>query len=138
MDYLWLKALHIIAVITWVGGMLVAGVTVSAAATDTARPSVAFVAAVRLWDRRLTTSAMLAVWALGLSLAYAGSWFQQGWLGAKFALVLALSAIHGMVSGRLRRLGGEKPADVGFAAHAPIVIVAIVSVVVILVVTKPF
>ncbi len=33
MDYLWLKALHIVAVVTWVGGMLVVAVAMGSTLT---------------------------------------------------------------------------------------------------------
>lgn len=138
MAYSWLKVLHIIAVLTWVGGMLVAGVIIGAASTGKAALPATFVDAVRRWDRGVTSPAMLAVWALGLALGYAGSWFQHGWLGAKIAIVLVLSALHGMISGTLRRLGGNQAADVGIVARAPFLVLAAASIVVALVVTKPF
>lgn len=138
MNYSWLKALHIIAVLTWVGGMLVAGVVIGAASGGKAALPATFVEAVRRWDRRVTSPAMLAVWALGLALAYAGSWFQQGWLGAKIAVVLVLSALHGMISGKLRRLAGGQTADVGIVARAPLLVLAAAGIIVALVVTKPF
>jgi uncharacterized membrane protein len=138
MNYLLLKALHIIAIVIWVGGMLVAGITVSAAANEKARLPSAFITAVRRWDRRVTSPAMLAAWALGLSLAYAGSWFQQGWFGAKAFLVLILSALHGMVSGRLSRLAADKDIKAGPGIYAPTLVIVIVSLIVVLVTTKPF
>jgi putative membrane protein len=38
---------------------------------------------------------MIATWALGLWLAWDGNWLAAGWLHAKLALALALSAMHG-------------------------------------------
>ena len=108
MDYLWLRALHIAAVMMWIGGMLAAALTVAAASSahrqqETADRS-AFLESVRGWDRRVTAPAMLLVWALGLLLARNGGWFPQLWLLVKLALVLLLSALHGILSGNLRRL----------------------------------
>src|SRR5712692_3600287 len=40
--------------------------------------------------------AMIATWALGLWLAWSVGWWASGWFHAKLALVLALSAIHGL------------------------------------------
>ena len=108
MDYLWLKALHITAVMVWVGGMLLVAVTIigegakpGGGATDRS----AMLDSVRHWDRRVTAPAMLLVWALGLTLALQGGWFPAPWLIAKLVLVLGLSAVHGLLSGTLRRQG---------------------------------
>ena len=62
--------------------------------------------AVQAWDQRLTTPAMLLVWGLGLTLALSQGWFAAPWLQAKLVFVLALSALHGVQSGALRRLAG--------------------------------
>jgi uncharacterized integral membrane protein (TIGR00701 family) len=143
MDYLWLKALHIVAVITWIGGMLAAAVAI--AAVSGARDqyeiagSRAFLAGVRRWDRRVTTPAMLLVWILGLTLASMGDWFPQGWLSAKLAVVLLLSAAHGFLSGNLRKLSfSPHPEAPAVLRHGAAAVVAAVLVIVALVVVKPF
>jgi uncharacterized membrane protein len=139
LTYLWLKAFHITAAMTWVGGMLVVAVTlVGAGRGDTDGGGPLPLAFVRRWDRSVTTPAMLVVWALGLSLAKLGEWFPQPWLLAKLAVVLALSAVHGMLSGRLRRLDAGGPASAGALPYAPAAIVGCVLLIVVLVVTKPF
>lgn len=140
--YLWLKALHIAAVAVWIGGMLATAVTIAAARSkagnDTPIPS-AILDAVRREDRRMTTPAMLLVWGLGLTLALEGGWFAAPWLMAKLALVVLLSALHGMLTGTLRRLAradGSSPSAI--LRVAPAGIIAAVLAVVILVVVKPF
>ncbi|MET2829301.1 CopD family protein [Mesorhizobium shangrilense] len=143
MDYLWLKAIHIAAVITWVGGMLVVAVTTtafSAVAYDEAEARRgAFFAQVRRWDQRVTTPAMLLVWAFGLALAVTGQWLSQPWLLAKIALVIVLSGLHGMLSDGLRRLAlGQPSRGAGKIRFAAAGIIGLVFVVVILVVSKPF
>jgi len=45
--------------------------------------------------RAIVNPAMVATWAFGLTLAWQGHWFASGWLQAKIALVVVLSAIHG-------------------------------------------
>lgn len=141
MDYLWLKSLHIAAVIVWIAGLLVAALTL-AARCDSAidhRRSMDWLEKVRRWDRRVTSPAMVLVWAFGLVLAMQGGWFPSAWLTAKLALVLVLSALHGSISGRLRRSGCV---DVGLppriVRHAPAAAVGLMLAVVILVVVKPF
>ncbi len=140
MDYLWLKALHIIVAITWVGGMLtVAGTTAAFSGTVNGDASRAeFFARVRKWDQRITTPAMFAVWVLGLTLAAIGQWFPQPWLVAKIAFVLALSALHGMQSGRLRRLANGQASKGSGSEFGYLAIIAIVFFIVVLVVIKPF
>jgi uncharacterized integral membrane protein (TIGR00701 family) len=143
MDYLWLKALHIVAVITWVGGLLVVAVAIAAVSDARDRHEIAsrasFLAHVHGWDRRITTPAMLLVWLLGLALAFSGQWFPQTWLAAKLAMVLLLSAAHGLLSGNLRRLAlSQEPGSPTSLRHAAAAIVGAVLIIVVLVVIKPF
>jgi uncharacterized membrane protein len=132
MDYLWLKALHVAAIATFIGGMLTNGFVL-------ANPSGPALAAAWRWNRRLVTPAILLVWALGIALAVSGDWFKAPWLMAKLALVLLLSALHGMQSGMLRRMAADPrhvpPAILRFSA--PITIAVLVPIA-ILAVVKPF
>lgn len=136
--YPWLKAAHIAAVITFVGGLLAGAIALATVQREgfpqSATP--AFIQAARAWDRRVTTPAILLVWALGLTLALQGHWFRSVWLPAKLAVVLALSAWHGVQSGTLRRLAGGAPARNGRGA-VPFAILAAVLAVVLLAVLKP-
>ncbi|WP_213735879.1 CopD family protein [Bradyrhizobium sp. dw_411] len=142
MDYLWLKALHIVAVVTWIGGMLVVAVTITAASGGRAQQETAMhsavLAAVRRWDQRVTSPAMILVWILGIALALTGSWFPQGWLLAKLVSVLLLSVLHGGLSGRLRGLSrNQQPSPPPPLRYAAAAVVVATFVIVILVVTKP-
>lgn len=142
MDYLWIKALHVAAVIVWIGGMLVTAVILSALKVGMASEqqiSASFLTAVQAWDRRVTSPAMLVVWALGMTLAMQGGWFSNRWLMVKLALVFFLSGVHGVLSGRLRRLGRapEQSPTPGIRFAAP-VIFGVTFAVVTLVIVKPF
>ena len=139
MLYLWLKAFHIVAVVTWVGGLLLVAVALAASGPRPEGGTTVWLAAVRRWDRQVTSPAMLAAWALGLTLALQGGWFPSGWLTAKLVLVLGLSGFHGVLTGRLRRLapGGHSGLSVpihGFGA--PSILAALLGIVV-LVILKP-
>jgi putative membrane protein len=138
--YPWLKAAHIAAAVAFVSGLL-AGAIALAALRDGRFPeaaSASFMQAVRTWDRRVTTPAILLVWALGLTLALQGHWLRSAWLPAKLVIVLALSAWHGVQSGTLRRLaGGAPPHPRGPRGFVPLVILAAVLAVVLLAVLKP-
>ena len=138
--YPWLKAAHIAAAIAFVGGLLAGAIALAAVHGDRfpAPASVPFIQVVRAWDRRVTTPAILLVWALGLTLALYGHWFRSVWLPAKLVVVLALSAWHAVQSGTLRRLAGGAPTDPrGRRGLVPFVILAAVLAVVLLAVLKP-
>lgn len=142
MDYLWLKALHIAAVLIWIGGLLVVAVAVAALSLSkeaAEAPGRTSVFAVRRWDQYVTSSAMLLAWGAGLTLAMLGEWFRSPWLIIKLVFVLLLSALHGILSGTLRKLGrsDEPPASFGLR-HAPVLIIISVAAIVALVVVKPF
>ena len=133
MDYSWLLALHIVAIAIWIGGMLVNGVILGVSAERRT------IAAARRWNLRLVAPAMLLAWAFGITLAVKGGWFQAHWLSTKLVFVLALSALHGVQSGTLRRMVADpnrKPsAFVRFSAPLTIVGALVIAF---LVVAKPF
>ena len=137
MLYLVLKALHVAAVITWIGGMLTVAIILACSGLQHSQ-DIYWLNGLRAWDRRVTTPAMLLAWVLGLGLASIGDWFPQAWLMAKLVLVLILSGVHGMLVGRLRSLSSRPLAVAlpnGFATAVGIILAtAIITVVVI---TKP-
>ncbi|WP_299866759.1 CopD family protein [uncultured Hoeflea sp.] len=91
------KAAHIISVIVFVSGMAVVALFLRF-------PNADALPAIQTFDRKVTTPAMLLTWALGILLGAQGGWFSSGlWLSAKILLVLGLSGLHGMITGRLRR-----------------------------------
>lgn len=126
--YPWLKAFHVAAALTFVGGVLAVSVFLNAS-TDAAAAR-----AVRCWDQAVTTPAMLLVWALGLTLALTGNWFADFWLQAKLVLVIVLSGIHGVQSGRLRRLVGGNAVP---ALRTNYIVLACIVVIAVLAVVKP-
>jgi protoporphyrinogen IX oxidase len=95
--YLWLKAIHVIAIIAWMAGMLYLPrlFVYHCEAEPGSRQSETF----KVMERRLLTviinPAMVTAWALGLWLAWDGGWVTSPWLHAKLALVIAMSALHG-------------------------------------------
>jgi putative membrane protein len=95
--YPWLKALHVIAIIAWMAGMLYLPrlFVYHCAAEPGSKQSETF----KVMERRLLTAimtpAMGVSWALGLWLAWSGGWYLSGWFHAKLALVLLLSGLHG-------------------------------------------
>jgi putative membrane protein len=102
--YLLLKALHIIAVISWMAGMLYlprlfvyhAGVV-----AGSSEASLFETMEYRLL-RYIMTPALVVVWITGVSLAVWAGFFTSPWLQAKLLLVVLMSGIHGYLA-RCRR-----------------------------------
>ena len=99
-----LKALHILAVISWMAGLLyLPRLFVYHAETEKGSPqSETFKVMERRLLRGIMNPAMILVWIFGLLLAWQGTWWQAGWLHAKFALVLLLTVVHHLY-GRWRK-----------------------------------
>ena len=98
--YLWLKALHIIAVVAWMAGMLyLPRLFVYHAA---AKPGSELAETFKTMEFRLLnfimTPAMIVAWIVGIVLLLQGQWLGAGWFHAKFAAVLAMTALHGLFS----------------------------------------
>ena len=96
--YLWLKAVHLIAVIAWMAGMLYLPrlFVYHCEAEPGTRQSETFKVMERRLLRVIINPAMIASWLLGLWLAWRGGWFVAGWLHIKLLLVLAMSGLHGL------------------------------------------
>ena len=141
--YPWLKALHIIAVIAWMAGLLYlprlfvyhAGVDPG---SDQARLFMTMER--RLYRGIMTPALLMTVLFGGLLLAVPGlvSW-SSGWLHAKLLLVLGLLAAHGLM-GRWRRdfAAANNRHSAGFYRAVNEVPTLIMIAIVILVVVKPF
>jgi putative membrane protein len=108
--YEWAKALHVIAVISWMAGMLyLPRLFVYHCDAPIGSPqSETFKVMERRLLKAIINPAMIIAWILGLYLAYAGQWFSSGWFHGKFALVLAMSAVHGYLTGCVRRFGADQ------------------------------
>lgn len=105
-----LKTLHLLALISWMAAMLyLPRLFVYHADTPAGTPQAE---TFKIMERRLlngiATPAMVATWVFGLWLAFEIGAFREGWLHAKLALVLALSGIHGMLAGAVRRFAADR------------------------------
>jgi putative membrane protein len=138
---LWIKAAHVIAVISWMAGMLYLPrlFVYHTNAPKDSQQSETFKVMERRLYRLIINPAMVATWVFGLWLAWKGFAFSGGWLHAKIALVVVLSGVHGYLGGAVRRFAedrNEKP-----ARHWRIVNevpTLLMVAIVILVVVKPF
>jgi protoporphyrinogen IX oxidase len=98
MIYLWLKALHVIAVIAWMASLLYLPrlMVYHCGAEPGSKQSETF----KIMEQRLlffiANPAMIATWLFGIALMLEGEYYRAGWMQVKFALVLVLSALHGL------------------------------------------
>ncbi len=99
--YLWLKALHVLAIISWMAGLLYLPrlMVYHCQAAPGSPQSETFKVMERRLLKAIMTPAMIVAWVLGLWLAFGYVGFRgQGWLHAKLVLVLAMSAMHGWMA----------------------------------------
>ena len=139
--YEWLKAFHIIAVIAWMAGMLyLPRLFVYHCEADVgSRQSETFKVMERRLLRIIINPAMIAAWVLGLWLAWRGGWFVAPWLHAKLVLVLAMSALHGILVKHVKNFAADRdrrsPKYYRILNEIPTVLMVFI---VILAVVKPF
>ncbi len=139
--YPWVKAGHVTFVIFWIAGLLLVPrfyvyhhETSPGSAED------------RAWIERerrarsiILTPAMVAVWVLGLLLAFHVDAFREGWFHAKLALVIALTGYQGWLGMYGKGLAaGKRPASkrsLRIMNEIPGIAAAII---VVLVIVRPF
>ena len=108
--YEWIKALHVIAVIAWMAGMLYlprlfvyhCGAEAGSVQAET----------FKVMERRLLKGiinpAMIATWVFGLWLIWLGGWMWATWLHLKLVLVIVMSGIHGMLARYVRDFAADQ------------------------------
>ena len=139
--YPWAKAIHVIAVISWMAGMLYLPrlFVYHADAEKGSVQSETFKVMERRLLRGIINPAMIVTWAFGLWLAWKIFHFQGGWLHAKIALVVLMSGVHGYLSAAVRKFAedrNEKPAKHWRIVNE--VPTLLMIVIVVLVIVKPF
>jgi protoporphyrinogen IX oxidase len=139
--YLWIKVLHILALISWMAGMLyLPRLFVYHAEAPRGSPQAATFAVMegRLM-RVIMLPALLVTWATGLILAVQAGFLHEGWFHAKLALVIGLSALHGYFAKARKNLEEETDRyDPRFFRIVNEVPTLLMAGIVFLVVFKPF
>ncbi len=139
--YLLVKALHIIAVIAWMAGMLYLPrlFIYHCAAEPGSVQSETFKIMERRLLRAIINPAMVLAWVLGLALVTnLGAWGEP-WMHAKLAAVIALSAIHGFFSRWRRDFDrDENRHSARFYRYMNEIPTVLMIVIVLLVVLQPF
>jgi protoporphyrinogen IX oxidase len=138
---LWVKALHIMAVIAWMAGMfyLPRLFVYHVEAPVGSQQSETFKIMERRLLRIIINPAMIVVWLTGLWMAYDEGFFHAPWLHAKLTLVLIMSGLHGYF-GRLVRTfaADENKRPARFYRILNEIPPVLMAIIVILVVVKPF
>ena len=106
-----IQALHIIAVISWMAGMLYLP-RLFVYHTD-AKAGSELSETFKIMERRLLkfimNPAMIATYVFGIALiALQPVYLQTGWLVGKLALVLLLSGVHGFFAASVRKFGSDQ------------------------------
>ncbi|MAB46071.1 MAG: hypothetical protein CMN67_11655 [Sphingomonadaceae bacterium] len=141
MTYYWLKAGHIIFMVFWMAGlfMLPRQMIYLHAAAPGSEESALWAKRMGLLRKVILTPSLIIVWVLGLLLAMSiGAW-DQGWFHAKLFFVVLLTAFHGIMVARSKKMAaGERPMtekQLRIWGEFPGIALAII---VVLVVVKPF
>lgn len=139
--YLWLKALHIIAVISWMAGIfyLPRLYIYHTAAPAGSEQSETFKVMEAKLLRIIMNPAMIVVWLTGLSLVFILRADREPWFMAKFALVIVMTAFHMWLAARRRAFAEDRNELSGrtyrIANEIPTLLMILI---VVLVVVKPF
>ena len=141
MGLLWLKALHIIAVISWMAGLLYlprlfiyhVDAQVGSVQSET------FKVMERRLYKAIMSPAMLAAWVIGATLLWKMGYMKDGWALAKVVLVMALSALHILMGRWLKDFANDRNTHSArfFRIINELPAVLMIAIV-ILVVVKPF
>ena len=139
--YYWLKAGHIVFMVFWMAGLfLLPRMFVYHQECEPESPENAkWIDRERKLIKIILMPSIIAVWAFGLTLAFAIDAWSQGWFHAKLALVLGLSIYHSYLTAYAEKLAKGERKLTGKALRllneVPGVAAALI---VILVVVKPF
>jgi len=142
--YLWLKALHIIAVISWMAGMLYLPrlFVYHCDAEPGSKQSETFKVMECRLLKAIINPAMIATWLLGLWLIWQmgkDAFLQAGWLQAKLALVIAMSGLHGFLARWVKDFAADRNRHTGKFYRIVNEITTVLMIFIVLLATvKPF
>src|ERR1700741_2478686 len=108
--YLWVKAVHVMAVISWMAGMLYLPrlFVYHCEAEIGSKQSETFKVMERRLLHAIINPAMVVTWVAGLWLVFESGHYRSGWMHAKVVLVLILSALHGQFTRWTREFAEDR------------------------------
>src|ERR1700730_10459258 len=108
--YEWIKALHVIAVIAWMAGMLYLPrlFVYHCEAEAGSKQSETFKVMERRLLKAIINPAMVVTWLAGLWLVWGPALYRGPWVHAKFVLGLVLSGVHGFFSRCVRDFAADR------------------------------
>ncbi|MCA9615937.1 MAG: CopD family protein [Sandaracinus sp.] len=131
MHLLWLKALHLVGAVLWMGASIAVALVAAAASGNERAPVAALARRVAL---RIATPGLVLAFVGGLTML-ALSWdayARAGWMHGKLLLVVIAAGLHGAVSGKLRKLSkGDDVGGLQGLAYAYLVLLALIVVAVV-------
>lgn len=138
---LYLKSFHVMAVMAWMAGMfyLPRLFVYHVEATPNSEMTRTFEVMESRLLRIIINPAMLTTWLTGLVLVWQQHQYMEHWFQAKFVLVLAMSAFHGMLAKWRKQLAdGTNTNNSRFFRIANEVPTVLMAGIVIFVIVKPF
>jgi len=139
--YPWIKAAHVVAMVAWMAGLFYLP-RLFVYHAEQASPGSELDQTFQVMERRLLRAimnpAMIATWVLGLTLAFMGGWWTEGWLHVKLLGVLLLTAFHMWCAARRRDFAEGRNTRTGrtfrIANEAPTLLLLLI---VVMVIVKP-
>ena len=140
--YLWVKAVHLLAVISWMAGLLYLPrlYVYHCGAEPGSQAAATFEVMERRLLRGIMNPSMIVAWLLGFALLAAEpGWFSQGWLHVKLVAVVLMTAGH-MALAKWRKdfAAGRNRHSERFYRVANEVPAVLMVVIVIMAIVKPF
>ena len=108
--YRWVLAVHVLAFISWMAGMLYLPrlFVYHCEAEPGSKQSETFKIMERRLLRQIINPAMVVTWAAGIWMAWNASLIHAGWFQVKLVCVLLLSGVHGMLSAHVRAFAEDR------------------------------
>jgi protoporphyrinogen IX oxidase len=108
--YEWIKALHVVAIISWMAAILYLPrlFIYHCEAEIGSVQSETFKVMERRLLKAIMTPAMIVSWLSGLYLAWRGGWFGAGWFHVKLLMVVGMSGVHGYLAAVTRVFAGDR------------------------------
>ena len=138
---LWIKALHVISVISWMAGLLYFPrlLVYHSEGANRNEDVHTFIVMQRRLMRAIMNPALISVWITGLVLVWIGGFFGEYWFQLKFGCVIGLTAVH-IYLARHRKFvaGGGKLHSSKYYRIINEVPTVLMILIVVLVIVRPF